>query len=394
MTLQQFRLARLNAAMEAAGAEVLVATSPENIAYLTGGYDCVGQWVLQSTQAYVVYHKKDGSLCYVMSYAEVPSIIEFAGEEATIECFGGFRFAWTDSYPLKERYAAYAASSHSSPLEALLAAIKKLGGSGLALGVDTGRMPVASYNQCVQALPGYSFSEGNDIFMKARMVKHPEEVAGIEKAAEVAEESLLAALGEYTEGMTEYQLQLAYERQVAARGAHPFFMVATANQRAAYSDTTNTAAPITKGSFIRFDYGCRIGGYVSDLARTASIGAPDAKVKAYYEAVKAGTNAAIGILKPGVTAGELFQMAVETTQKNGIPHYARHHVGHGIGLEAYDAPTLVAGSAVTVEAGMVFCIETPYYELGWGGVQVEDTLVVTAEGSRRLDKTSNELIIV
>jgi Xaa-Pro aminopeptidase len=72
-------------------------------------------------------------------------------------------------------------------------------------------------------------------------------------------------------------------------------------------------------------------------------------------------------MKPGVPVSRLFALAVRTTREHGIPHYERHHVGHGIGLEPYDPPTINAATEQALEPGMVFCVETPYYEHGWGG---------------------------
>jgi Xaa-Pro aminopeptidase len=85
---------------------------------------------------------------------------------------------------------------------------------------------------------------------------------------------------------------------------------------------------------------------------------------------------------------------VRATRAAGIPHYQRHHVGHGIGLEPYDPPTIAPGSDTALEPGMVFCVETPYYEHGWGGVQVEDAVEVTAAGARLLTRSSRELQLV
>jgi Xaa-Pro dipeptidase len=96
-------------------------------------------------------------------------------------------------------------------------------------------------------------------------------------------------------------------------------------------------------------------------------------------------------IQPGVTAGELFEVAIERV-KMGIPQYKRHHVGHGIGLEIYEPPMLVPHSDFELQPGMVLCVETPYYELEWGGLQVEDMIVVTENGYRLLTKSNRELI--
>jgi Xaa-Pro aminopeptidase len=90
----------------------------------------------------------------------------------------------------------------------------------------------------------------------------------------------------------------------------------------------------------------------------------------------------------------LFDTAVRVTREHGLPHYQRHHVGHGLGLEPNDPPTLNAVTETALEPGMVFCVETPYYEHGWGGVQVEDAVEVTTTGARLLTRSGQELAII
>lgn len=172
------------------------------------------------------------------------------------------------------------------------------------------------------------------------------------------------------------------------------FCVATANKRAAFCDTVNQPVPIERGSLIRFDYGCDYQGYTSDLSRTVCVGTPDEKTVRLYDAIRVGTEAAIAAACPGVRACELFQIAVETTRSNGIPHYRRHHVGHCLGLEVYDDPSITPDNQTVLQADMVLNIETPYYELGWGGVQVEDTVAITENGAVRLDVSDNHLIVL
>ena len=105
-----------------------------------------------------------------------------------------------------------------------------------------------------------------------------------------------------------------------------------------------------------------------------------------------GEEQAVKEIRPGIGADVIFRTAVNRTREAGIPHYNRHHCGHGIGLEIYDWPLLAPDVKIPLEAGMVLCVETPYYELGWGGIQVEDTVEVTRYGARYLSKSSRELI--
>jgi Xaa-Pro aminopeptidase len=95
-----------------------------------------------------------------------------------------------------------------------------------------------------------------------------------------------------------------------------------------------------------------------------------------------------------VPVSRIFETGMKVTREAGLPHYQRNHVGHGIGLEPYDPPTINAAAQAVLEPGMVFCVETPYYEHGWGGIQVEDAVEITTAGVRRLTQSSQELQII
>jgi Xaa-Pro aminopeptidase len=107
--------------------------------------------------------------------------------------------------------------------------------------------------------------------------------------------------------------------------------------------------------------------------------------------LRIGQEAALKTVRPGVRVGDLFVAAVDTIRRSGLPDYRRHHVGHGIGLEMYETPLLVEGSDARLEAGMVINIETPYYESGYGGFQVEDTVLVTEAGGELLTAADRSL---
>src|SRR5262249_16862429 len=148
------------------------------------------------------------------------------------------------------------------------------------------------------------------------------------------------------------------------------------------------------GELLRMDVGCDVDGYWSDMARTAVLGAPTPLQRARFDALLAGQQAELQAIRPGCRAGELFDLAVRTTRAGGLREYRRHHTGHGIGLEIYEPPSIAPGGAEIVLEGMVLCLETPFYEIGWGGILTEDTLVVTADGHRCFTISSRELRVV
>jgi Xaa-Pro aminopeptidase len=120
------------------------------------------------------------------------------------------------------------------------------------------------------------------------------------------------------------------------------------------------------------------------MSRGASLGQPDPRIKKYYEAVEKGVLRAYDLVKPGFKVADLFKEVVETVRREGIPHFKRSHVGHGIGVDGYDPPNISEKTGEVFEESMVICVETPYYELGFAGLQVEDMLRVTKDGAESL----------
>ena len=159
---------------------------------------------------------------------------------------------------------------------------------------------------------------------------------------------------------------------------------------------------IKQGDVIRLEGGCRFEWNFADTGRTAVVGPGDGKLERIYAAILAGERAALELVRPGVQPSELFNAAVAAVRKAGLADYRRHHVGHGIGLEMYEMPLLVPSGKrsdihdigkgeMLLEANMVVNVETPYYELGLGGFQIEDTVVVTSSGFEYLTQAPRDI---
>ncbi|MCC8046835.1 MAG: Xaa-Pro peptidase family protein [Clostridiales bacterium] len=395
MELKEYRLSRLKKLAADMGAEMIVATLPANINYLTGGYISVNQEVLTRSECAIAYLPGKDKYVYIVGYADLPTVFEFAGVDAEVY-FNGGAFCFergADQDPFVERIMNCQKLAYPTSADAWEAAIRNNLPANAAIAVDESRIFPSALAQIQSKLPDYRFLDGTALFMEARKIKHPDEVAGVERSARCAAESLMAALADFKPGMTEYEIGMSYNVELAKRGAKPYFCTVTSQKRAAFSDTTNDRVrPIVSGDMIRFDFGCILEGYCSDLGRFAVVGEPTDKMKNYYAALKAGVDAAAAAAKPGITAGELFDTAMKAVRENGIPHYRRHHTGHGIGLECYDEPTVASGNRTPILENMTFNLETPYYELGWGGMMIEDTFAMTSSGVRMLDHTTRDII--
>ena len=171
MELKAFRRSRVQEAMKDSNVQILIASLPQNIAYLTGGYVSVGQNVLCSSQAYVAYLLPEDKLYYIVGHAEIPSVLEFEGGNAEIVPFGAFRFAYADTFSEAARYSEYEQKTKSSALQALLDTLRELVKTDdMQIALDTSRMPYETTAGILAAFPKASVS-GAAVFYKARMVK-------------------------------------------------------------------------------------------------------------------------------------------------------------------------------------------------------------------------------
>jgi Xaa-Pro aminopeptidase len=171
-------------------------------------------------------------------------------------------------------------------------------------------------------------------------------------------------------------------------------VVSTTGPRTALADAPATRRSWRPGELARFDVGCTVDGYWSDIGRTAVLGGPDRLQASRYAAILAGEQAQFAAARPGVTTAQLFDVAVAAVEAGGITPYRRHHCGHGIGQSVYEAPIISSGVDRPLVAGMTFCFETPYYEVGWGGMMVEDLVQVTGGGLRVLTGSDRGLRVV
>src|SRR5207245_1882564 len=121
---------------------------------------------------------------------------------------------------------------------------------------------------------------------------------------------------------------------------------------------------------------------------------PDQPRQAVCEAVQAGLDAALGAIAPGVPAARVFDAAIAATRAGGLPEFQRHHVGHGIGLEHEEPPRLASGVATPLDMGEVVRVEVPYYQHGWAGVNVKDTVLVTRREGHVMNRSLRGLVVL
>jgi len=273
--------------------------------------------------------------------------------------------------------------------EAAAEAMGRMGSIG-CLGFDSGAAALVS------AVSGGRFElvDATDWMYGLRAQKLPVEIERLRVAVGLAERGIERAIAGARVGMSETELANVVAVTMAEGGGDPRFVVVTSGPRSALSDARPTERTLQRGDLLRFDVGCTFEGYWSDVGRTAVVGEPDHLQALRYAAILAGEEAQLKAIRPGVTAGHLFDVAVSEVEASGLRPYRRHHCGHAIGIEVYERPVIASGRDLDLEPSMVLCLETPYYEIGWGGMMVEDTVVVTEDGAERLTTIDRSMRVI
>jgi Xaa-Pro aminopeptidase len=376
--------------MIAHGIDALVASAPENLYYASHHWSVATTDSRGTVALGVVDH--DGRVAaLVVSCGEVASWVDAGYEPEQIWTFGRFFFEGGEAARAIQAAIARAAPTAADALARALEALKLDAGR---VGIDEGQVPLAQWSRLAGLLPRAAIVPAQQIFKQARRVKGADEIACLERAAEITEDAFHAALATARAGITERELARRFETEVVSRGGRLSMAlpVVTFGERAALSDTLPSGRPLRAGDVMRFDLLATFEGYRADIARTAVCGDVDPRYVAYYEAMRAGADAGMAALRPGVPVERIYEIAVGTAREHGVPHYRRQHVGHAIGLEVYDEFGIAPGVTIPLETDMVLCVETPYYEIGWGGVQIEDLVRVTPAGPVRLNKTPRDLV--
>lgn len=389
---------RLQATLVARDVDLVVATTNVNVTYVSDFWS-LSQWSRRTAQIFgVAGRTRDRDVDVILPLGATDLLAVTGRVEPTRSwTYGDFYCAGLDVDNLGDderafRHAFVSAKRHPSPIDALVAAIESRGATSARIALEAGGLPDGAWDAIAERLPRARLVPAERLLRETRSVKSAREVDLLRQAAQISEEAFLEVVREVSEGTSELDVQQSFYRCLIGRGGLPFLTSISGGQRTALPNGQATTYRLSRGDLLRFDGGCRYQLYASDIGRIAVLGKPTEKQRDYYRAVRDGTEAAIAKVRAGVTCGELFATAVAEVRRGGINHYKRSHCGHGIGIENYDAPHITPGSSEALEAGMVICVETPYYELGWGGVQAEDTLLVTESGCERFTTQPPDLV--
>jgi Xaa-Pro aminopeptidase len=231
-----------------------------------------------------------------------------------------------------------------------------------------------------------------ETFRWIRLIKTEEEIQRLGAVASIAEELERLAFAAARPGCDWAGVVGRMPAEAARRGATFEFWSGGAGSHGGFLFPGVDQA-LEQGDLIRLDLTVTWRGYASDTGRSASIGEPSQLATDRYAAIRSAVEAAIDEVRPGRTFAQVYAAAMKAGNRL-MPELQRHHCGHSIGVLAYDGPLVARGHDVLLEPGMTLNIEVPYYELGWGGLQLEETVVVTEHGHALLTNLPRDLAVL
>jgi Xaa-Pro aminopeptidase len=373
----------------------VVATSPENLLYLTGYQVFQGVWNRFPRAA--IFAPDAKRIALVLPVAEAGFVIDQGTDQVCdVYVYGKPNVILTEGIELnadeKRIERLVRERSHPDPWSAMAAALEDLNLNSRRIAVDRSGVP-ATVEHLAHRVPGLDVTGGGeDLLRVTRMVKTATEVNRLQHAVDVNERAIKAML-ERLADLDDIALAALHRDAVVSEGGYVQHWTGSPGRHAGMSRYP-AGVRAAKGDRWKFDIGIVVDGYCSDLGGTAQVGAPPSAAELHtYEAITAGIDAAVSNARPGLRSSELYQLTLDAVRANGIPDYTYSLVGHGIGVEPRDypilgpaqkspSPLLEGAFDPTLEAGMVLNFEVPMSVLGVGGYQHEVTCLITPGGGQ------------
>lgn len=345
--------------MEAQGVATAYLSRPVTVAYLTGfriePHERLMALVLSPNEAVLV----------------VPALEEAAARQAA----SGVQVkAWADGQ------------------DPWLVVGEALGGAGSRLGVEKDHLSLAAWERLRFLTGAVEAVDVGPHIRRLRARKTPEEVERLQRAARITDRVAELVLNHLSAGRTEQEVAVSIELALAELGAEPAFdSLVQSGPNSALPHLRPTGRRLQPGDLVLLDFGGALEGYRADLTRMAVLGEPDPRQREMHRLVLEAHDAALAVVRAGATTGEVDAAARSVIGAAGLGDRFLHRVGHGLGLEAHEEPSLEPGGTTVLEEGMVVTVEPGVYIPSWGGIRIEDDVVVEAGGARLLTQAAREL---
>lgn len=263
------------------------------------------------------------------------------------------------------------------------------------VGFDSNQLSVGNW-QLVKRAAGTTvrFEAPSGAVQNLRAVKDASELALMRKAAVLASQVVESAIAMLKPGIREFEVAAEIEYQMRKRGASgaAFESIVAFGPRAALPHARPTAKRLRKNALVVLDLGAILGKYCSDITRTVYFGKAPTRIRLWYKAVREAQAAAIDVVQPGRTCGEVDAAARGVLAAYRLDQYFVHSTGHGLGLEVHEDPRLAKGQKTLLASGNVVTIEPGVYIAGVGGIRIEDDVAVHAGRNEVLTRATRDFI--
>lgn len=350
------RVERLRKLLEENGLEALLIASPHNRRYISGFTGSAGFVVITSGDNYF--------------------LTDFRYREQAAKQVQGFQIV----------------EHGTSPIDDIRDILEKAGiGS---LGFEQEHVSYGEYLQWGKTLKAIGLKPAAGLVEKLRMIKDEAELQVMQEAADLADSTFKHILGVLAPGIRESDIALEMEVYMRSHGAtsSSFDTIVASGERSALPHGVASDRIIGTNEFVKLDFGAYYNGYCSDLTRTVVIGQPSDKHKEIYNIVLEAQLHALANIRPGMTGMEADALCRDIITKYGYGDNFGHSTGHGLGMEVHEAPRLSRLSDTILTPGMTVTVEPGIYVPGFGGVRIEDDIVITESGIKILTSSPKELI--
>lgn len=363
------RHVRIRRALEALSLDALIVTAPTNMRYLANHTGSAGTLVVTAEAMHLLidFRYEEAVRAVQSSPAACPAL---------------------RTWPVPASYD-----------EALLACLHEIGVS--TVGFEAGHLTVARHDWLVRSIAArgaqIALRATERVVEQARLVKDSAEIALLRESARRLSPVADAVFRAVRPGTTERAVAAALEGAMREAGYErlAFDTIVASGPNAALPHYRAGDRVLSRGDVVVLDFGGVLDGYCCDLTRTVSVGPPTSEALRIHAAVREAQQAALAAVRPGVEASAVDAAARNVLERHGLGEAFGHGTGHGLGLDVHEEPRITRPrpdvAPVQLEPGMVFTIEPGAYLAGWGGVRIEDDVLVTASGYEVLTSVPYEL---
>lgn len=380
------RHAAVSARMRERGIDALLVTSKENVVYFSG---------IQTIE-WISKHRPMGLIVPVEPRAPVlvipETLVAVARETSWVEevrPWGGVRIA----------------DAPADPVTAMERTLVELGLQDATIGFEHGygqflRFPKYQYDDLLARVPGVKVVDGADAIWRTRAIKSDLEAEAMRRVCAATDRAFEEGFAALREGMSEREIAaIMYARMARETGEQPeFMMVRSGKRKYGMSNVPPFDKKVEKGDLVVVDAGARYKNYVSDFMRMACIGEPSKDQRYMFDADLRAQIAGVEAVRPGATTGDVFDACYKVLADAKLTEHAKiARVGHGIGLEVHEWPSVDKGGEIALEPGMIITVEPIFSDrpnAQIGNFAIEDLVLVTPTGHEVLSKYPKELHLV